>query len=239
MLIKTRGVVIKQTKFSDTGVIVNIYTEELGIQAFFVRGLRSRKSKNSMYQPLTILDLVVSFSEKKTMHTIKEVSVFYSYKTVTENMIKRTILFFIDELLYKSLKEEPQNKKLFDWIVNSLIWLDLTHVNVSNFYLVFMLHLTLFLGFYPKQNPSISYNYFDMQEGKFIQSVPMHQYYVSGNTVKQLSELNNCSIEDSPNLSFNNTSRKVILETLITYYKIHIPNFRDFNSLEILSLILK
>ncbi|RLD69962.1 MAG: DNA repair protein RecO, partial [Bacteroidetes bacterium] len=176
MLLKTRGIVIKQTKFSDSGVIVKIFTDELGIQSFFVRGMRKKKSKSkaALYQPLTLLNLVVSYSENKSLHNIKEVSVDYPYQTITENMLKRTLLFFIDELLHKSLKEESQNKELFSWIHNSLVWLDLAEEGVVNFHLIFMMQLTLFLGFYPKNETVGEQFVFDMQEGRFLNNRPVH-----------------------------------------------------------------
>jgi DNA repair protein RecO (recombination protein O) len=241
MLLKTKGIVIKQTKFSDSGVIVKIFTEERGIQSFFVRGLRGKRSRSkaAMYQPLTLLDLVISYSENKSLHNIKEVTVSHAYQTVTESMIKRTLIFFIDELLHKSLKEETQNKELFDWIHNSLVWLDLADEGTANFHLIFMMQLTVFLGFYPKKKTAETQMVFDMQEGRFLNNRPVHPYYVTGEVVMLLSKIQSASFEDSVNLGLNKTSRKVLLETLITYYKIHIPSFGDFKSLEVLSVVLE
>ncbi|MFK5855971.1 MAG: DNA repair protein RecO [Bacteroidota bacterium] len=241
MLLKTKGIVIKQTKFSDSGVIVKIFTEERGIQSFFVRGLRGKRSKSkaAMYQPLTLLDMVVSYSENKSLHNIKEVTVSHAYQTVTESMIKRALLFFVDELLHKSLKEETQNKKLFDWIHNSLVWLDLADDSVVNFHLVFMMQLTMFLGFYPKNETGAENTVFDMQEGRFSNARPVHPYYVTGETVMLLSQIQGAGFEDSVKLGLNYKNRKVVLETLISYYKIHMPSFGDFKSLEVLSVILE
>ncbi len=240
MLLKTKGIVIKQTKFTDSGIIVKIFTEERGIQSFFVRGLHGKRSKSkaAMYQPLTLLDLVVSFSENKSLHNIKEVTVSHAYQTVTESMIKRTLLFFVDELLHKSLKEETQNKKLFDWIHNSLVWLDLADEGVVNFHLIFMMQLTMFLGFYPKNETEEMHTVFDMQEGRFMALRPVHPYYVTGEVVMLLSKIQGASFEDSAYLGLNNKNRKEVLETLITYYKIHMPTFGDFKSLEVLSIVL-
>jgi len=59
MLLKTKGIVIKQTKFSDSGAIVKIFTEELGVQSFFVKGIAKAKIQNqktAIFQPLTMLE---------------------------------------------------------------------------------------------------------------------------------------------------------------------------------------
>ena len=135
MIVNTRGIVIKQTKFSDSGVIVKIFTEQYGMQSFFVRGLRSRKSKSkaAMFQPLSILDLSINFSDKKSLQTIKDIDLAYSYKSIPDNMIKRSLLFFIVELLYKCLKDEVKNKELFEWINGSLVWLDIASDGMLTF----------------------------------------------------------------------------------------------------------
>lgn len=248
MLLKTKGIVIKQTKFSDSGVIVKIYTEELGIQSYFVRGLRGRKSarstfgsigKAAMYQPLTMLNLVVSYSENKSLHNITEVSLWYPYHSITENMIKRTLLFFINELLHKSLKEETANKELFNWIHKALVWLDLADDGFVNFHLIFMMQLSMFLGFYPKKESNENHSVLDMQEGRFSNILPNHPYYVTGETAKFLFQIRDTKFEDSSKLNLNNKTRKIILETLITYYKIHLPSIGEFKSLEVLSVVLE
>jgi len=241
MLVKTRGIVIKQTKFSDSGIIVNVFTEELGMQAFFVRGINNKKSKSkaAMFQPLTLVDMIVSFAENKTLHSINEVSVSYAYVSITENMIKRTLLFFIDELLYKSLKEEPENRELFNWIRNALIWLDLAKNEFVNFHIVFMMQLTMFLGFYPENNKSENKTIFDMQEGKFCYNAPVHPYYTSNKTTQAFIAVQATNFENITSLSINSTYRKAVLETLTTYYKLHIPAFGDFKSIDVLSVILE
>ncbi len=241
MLLKTKGIVIKQTKFSDSSVIVKIFTEERGVQSFFVRGLRGNRSKSkaAMYQPLTLLDMVVSYSDNKSIHNIREVTVSHAYQTVTESMIKRTLLFFVDELLHKSLREEAENKKLFNWIHNSLVWLDLADEGIANFHLVFMMQLTMFLGFYPKNETGEIHSVFDMQEGRFLSNKPVHPYYVTGEVVMLLSRIQSSGFEDSANLGLNNKNRKIILEALTTYYKIHMPSFGNFKSLEVLSVVLE
>lgn len=240
MLIKTRGIVIRQTKFSDSGVIVNIYTEERGIQSFFVRGLRAKRSKSkvAMFQPLTLLDLEISFSENKSLHNIKEVTVSHAYQTINDSMIKRTLLFFVNELLHKTLREESENKKLFSWIYNSLIWLDLADNGVVNFHLIFMMQLTVFLGFYPKNEIGDKSIVFDLQGGHFLANPPSHPYYVAGDAAMLLSKLHVATFEDSAAIGFTNKNRKVILDYLITYYKIHMPSFSDFKSLDVLSVVL-
>lgn len=241
MLVKTKGIVIKQTKFSDSGVIVKIFTDELGIQSFFVRGLRSKKSKTKavLFQPLTLLDLVINYSEKKSLHHIKEVELWYAFQSISTNMIKRSLLFFIDELLHKCLKEETENKEMFNWIYHALVWLDLEDEGFINFHLVFMIQLSMFLGFYPKNESSSDNIVFDMQEGKYIATVPMHQHYVGGEIADIIRNLQGAKFKDSGMVIGNNSTRKIVLDTLIAYYELHIPAMGEFKSLDVLKVVLE
>ena len=240
MLIKTKGIVISQTKFSDSGIIVRIFTEELGIQAFFVRVPKGKRSKNkaALFQPLTMLDLVVKYSERKTMHHINEAELWYNYSSLNSDMKKRSILFFIDELLHKCLQEESHNKELFMWISNSLKWLDNSVGGYSNFHLVFMLQLTTFMGFFPTLAPNLNNPVFNLQEGEFSSNIPIHPNYISGAIAQEIISLCAINYEESNSLKLTKESRKKILDSLISYYKFHLPALGEFKSIEVLSVIL-
>jgi DNA repair protein RecO (recombination protein O) len=63
MLHKTRGIVFRFTKYGESSIIVTIFTELFGIQTYIVNGIRSKNSKGkiALFQPLTLLDLVVYY----------------------------------------------------------------------------------------------------------------------------------------------------------------------------------
>jgi len=73
MLHKTRGIALHATKFSETSSVVKIYTELFGLQSYLVKGVRKQKAKikPGLFQPLTILDLVVYHKEKYSLQNIK------------------------------------------------------------------------------------------------------------------------------------------------------------------------
>ena len=63
---KTKGIVLRLTKYGETSVIVAIFTELFGIQTYMVNGVRSTKkssSKANLFQPGAILDLIVYHNE--------------------------------------------------------------------------------------------------------------------------------------------------------------------------------
>ena len=73
MLHSTKGIVFHSLKYSETSIIVKIYTELFGIQSYLVKGIRNQKSKikPGLFQSLTLLDLVVYHKERQSLQSLK------------------------------------------------------------------------------------------------------------------------------------------------------------------------
>ena len=61
MLKKTEGVVLSAIRYKESSIIVRIFSRELGLKSYIINGVRTQgaKSKAALYQPMTLLDLVV------------------------------------------------------------------------------------------------------------------------------------------------------------------------------------
>jgi DNA repair protein RecO (recombination protein O) len=47
MLVSTEGIVLRQFPFSDTSIIVKIFTRDYGLVGFIVKGAKSKKKRQS------------------------------------------------------------------------------------------------------------------------------------------------------------------------------------------------
>lgn len=235
----TRGIVLRYYPYSESSIIVKIFTESFGLQSYIVKGLRSKTSKTklSLFQPLTLIEFVAHHKENKSLHHLREPRVEYHFHSIQTDPIKRSILFFLAELLYKSIRIEASDKQLFQWIHNAVTWFDLSDGKQQNYHLVFMFQLSRFLGFYPKYNPADRVLYFDLQEGKFCKEQPHHPQYVSGALVKKLADLCQSNIENSVVIKIDINERRQILDHLIIYYQLHLPGFGEMKSVEVLKTI--
>src|SRR6056297_3707722 len=169
MIQSTRGIVLHSFKYGETGIICNIYTETHGKVAFLVQGARKHKAKlkANLFQPLFLLDLEVYYKEKRQLQKIREARNAHPFQSIPYDFRKRTIALFIAEVLYKSLQEEESNPPLFSYLINQIKMLDLKEEGLANFHLYFLIHLSKYLGFFPQNNYSRSFTFFDMQNGKF------------------------------------------------------------------------
>ncbi len=220
MLFKTTGVVFRLTKYGETSIIVSIFTSQFGLQSYIVNGVRSKSGKGriALFQPLTLLDLVVYHKESASINRIKEVKCLYPYQHISTDVAKTTIALFIEELLNKTVKEEAQASYLCEFIIDSLMHLDKLE-KPENFHLLFMVGLSRHLGFQP-QNLTEVIGGRIMEQGEedgLIKILNSNYYYP---------------------IQLTNTQRRNILEALVRFYSMHVENFGQMKSLSVLREIL-
>lgn len=217
MIYKTRGIVFRFTKFKETSIIVTIFTEQFGLQSYIVNGVRSKSSKNkiALYQPLTLLNLVVYHRERANIERIKEISCLHPYRTLTSDVRKSTLAMFINELLNKTVKEESHAGEIFQFICDSLIALDSLEKGYENFHLIFMLKLSRYLGFG-------AHNINEVIGGKVADD----------ETGKILSELLTADYDSGPRI--NNIQRRNLLGLVLKFYHEHIESLGEIKSLQVL-----
>ena len=240
MLHKTSGIILHTTNYSDTSLIVKIYTEKFGLQSYMISGVRSKKSKTkaSLFQPMALVSLEVSNSEKTTLQRISEINIEYQYTDVPYNIIKSSIAIFLNEVLFRTLKEEHPDEDLFSYIKNSFMILDLKTENCSNFHMYFLVQLSKFLGFYPQGDFSDTTSYFDLSGGIFLMNVPSHNNYLKPELSKSLAELMASNFEHIHNLKMDGVQRKMLLKALILYYQFHISSFGELKSMAVLEQVV-
>jgi DNA repair protein RecO (recombination protein O) len=242
MYITTRGIVFRQIKYSDTSLVVRILTEETGLCSYIIKGARSPKAKikASLFQPLNLLELVVNQKEKDELHHIREARVAYTYQSIHNDIRKSSIILFLNELLYKSIQEESVNPELFQFIYNHLILLDQTSENPANFHLLFTLHLTHYLGFFPQGNYVNERSVFDLVEGHFSQADPLPaENFISGQNCAWFGKLLGTSVEKCFTLSVPSSVRGELLEKILRYYHLHLPLTGEFKSHIVLHDVLQ
>ena len=239
MLQKCKAVVLKTTKYSESSLIVNCYTDVFGKISFIISGIRTRKAKNkiALFQILSLLELTVYYKEKREIQRIKEVHVSLPLVTIAGDVIKSSVSFFLAELMFKALREYESNLELYNFIENSVKTLDLLadKKQISNFHLAFLVQLSKYIGFLPTPNYSQQNSYFDLQKGIFVNSGQVQALTLDNGLSKNLFYL----IKNGYNakLEISRVQRNSLLTNLITYYNLHLETNLKIKSLEILAEI--
>ena len=174
MLTKTQAIVLHSLKYGETRLIVDMFTRSQGRQSFIVSIPKSVKGKikKQLFQPLTLLEIESDLRPKLQLQKLSDVRLASPFSSIPFDPNKLSISLFIAEFLYYALRSEQHNEPLFDYIVNSIQWLDAQTDRFANFHLVFLMRLSRFLGFYPNLEHYQSGDYFDLRESTSTSRFP-------------------------------------------------------------------
>ncbi len=240
MLHKTRGIVLKTTPYGDSSVVVQIFTEKFGIQSYMINGIKKPKAKirMNMLQPLHLTEMVVYHKTNTGIQRISELRPSPIFRTIPYNIVKSTITMFLNEVLYKSIRQQNTDEQLFDFIYSGMCWFDETEPASVNFHLAFLLKLTRFLGFAPSTETKSNQNFFDLQEGAFCSMPPVHPYFLGKADASLFISIFNTPFDKLHELQLSNSSRRGILEKILVFYTLHTASFGDIRSHQVLEDVL-
>ena len=238
---KIQGVVLQSIRYGDTSLIVKVLTRNYGLRSYMVKGAFNRGSSQraALFQNLHFIQYIeVGRPNKGSLRYMKDVQLSLVYQSIPLVMNKSAILMYVSELLTKTLTEEAPNTNLFDFVHQSMQWLDLVEEGYANFPLYFTLELTRLLGFYPKTNHQQEWC-FDMMEGSFAHDYPLHPYYLDASDADLLTSLLDLGIDEVCKLSMSTQQRRAMLNGLITFMRLHAPVMNEFHSHEVLQTVLQ
>ncbi len=233
---KARGVVLSTVKYGDSGVVVQMLTDRYGRQSYLVQGVRSSRGKGSkmaLLQPLFILAFEGLESPHSDLHKMREVQNDVVFKSLPYDIRKSTIALFMAEVLYRLVGESEANEPLFDFVYHSVCALDELEEGVANFHLWFLANLSRYLGYFPG-NEHQKGCWFDMREGLYTRTMPLHDHTMSAAEAELLRDLTETDLECLGEIPLNREQRVAMLSRLVEYYSIHLEAIRSVRSIEIL-----
>ena len=236
MLQKTKGIVLHTLKYNDTSIIVDMYTELSGRASFLVAVPRSRKAavKSVLFQPLSFIEFEADYRPNATLYRVKEAKSFYPFSSIPYDPYKSSMALFLSEFLYRAVREEAENRPLFAYLQHSIIWLDECGDGFANFHLVFLLRLLHYLGIYPNVESYVAGSCFDMLNGVFVDRIPMHRHYLNRQESVVFARLLKISFENMSLYSFSRQDRVSVINRILEYYRLHLPDFPEIKSLSVM-----
>lgn len=240
MLHKTRGIVFKVTDYSESSVVVQIFTEKFGLQSYMINGIKRPKSKiklNSL-QPLHLLDMIVYHKTSGNIQRVSELRHQPVFQSIPYDIVKSSITMFLNEVLYKSLRQHEPDEVLFEFLFHAIEILDSLSSGLANFHLYFLLRLTRFLGFYPDNTFARPTAWFDLKDGNYAKVQPPHLLIIEPPYTALWITILNSNFDNLDKLHISGTERKLLLDKIVTYYQLHIEGFGEVRSVSVLEEVL-
>lgn len=236
MLSNTRGIVLHAISYNDNYSIVTVYTEVFGRVSYLVPRNQGKKSavRKALFMPFAVLDMTVEHLPKRDLHRVKEYRFCFPQADIFGNPVKSSLALFLSEVLSHLLRNTEADTSLFHYIYKAIGFLETTEKGIANFHIVFLLHLLYYLGIYPDTRLRKDAAFFDLLNGEFTSTCPVHTHYLSGDESHIFSKLLRISFGNMSLYRFSRHDRARIIQRIFEYYRLHLPDFPEIKSLSIL-----
>jgi len=239
MLTKTQAIVLHAIKYGETRLIVDMFTKTFGRQAFIVSIPKTPKGKvkKQFFQPLTILEIETDLRPRQQLQKLHDVRLAAPFASIPFEPDKLAISLFVAEFLYYALRSEQQNELLYDYLEYSILWLDGQQARYANFHLVFLLRLTRFLGFYPNLDDYMDGDCFDLRESEFMPVPPVHRDFLHPEEAQKVQLMMRMDFPTMHLFRMSHQERNRLLDVTLKYYRLHLPDFPEMKSIEVLQAL--
>ena len=101
-------------------------------------------------------------------------------------------------------------------------------------YLVFLMRLSRFLGFYPNLDHYQAGDYFDLRESVFLPVPPVHRDFLHPQEAEKIQLMMRMDFPTMHLFRMSHQERNRLLEVSLIYYRLHIPDFPELKSVSVL-----
>ena len=236
MLQTVNVIVIRAFMFSDTKMMIDALSREEGrLSCVCTVGKSARgRSRRQIFRPLSMLELTLERKAVGRLATVKDAHIATPFTSIPFDPYKLTISMFLAEFLGNATKSEQSSPYLYDYIRDSILWLDGAGTGFPNFHLVFMMRLSKFIGFFPNVESFSEGSLFDMHGGCFVSHAPQQPGYLDAAETAKMHLLMRMNYSTMHLFRMSHTERNRCLDVILEYYSLHVPDFKEMKSLAVL-----
>ncbi|MFN3530741.1 MAG: DNA repair protein RecO [Bacteroidia bacterium] len=221
MLNSLRAIVLRTTPYSDSSVVVRMFTDTLGMQSYVINGVRKPKARitSAMLQPLNLLSLEAYYKPSGGLQRVGELHVFPMHERLQSEPLHAMAAGLVAECFNRAIREEEAQEPLFHWFQQEIILLDQSE-NAGLAALALLTRLTSWLGFQPDASGYQPLSWLNLSEGIFEMRRDERSVYASPETARFCWVLLN---RDAWNEG--DTPAAPYLDDLMRMYQLHLPGF--------------
>ncbi|HMC97552.1 MAG TPA: DNA repair protein RecO C-terminal domain-containing protein, partial [Flavobacteriales bacterium] len=209
-------------------VVLKAWTEQFGKRSYMVRTGGRSGVPIAALQPLNRLELVVDERPDRDLQVVRELRIERPYMRVPFDAVRGALALFVQEVLYKVLREESPDAAMHVFVEEVLETMDTTN-DVRHFPLVFLLQLSGHLGFFPETS-SDGHAYFDLGEGHFVADAHPHSTLLGPPLSHAFITLLDARLEDMHLLDIPAPQRRELLDHILLYFRLHLDGLGELRS---------
>ena len=231
-----QGVVLGTIKYSDKHNIVHIYTDRHGRMAFAVPlgSTRGARLRSALLMPLSVVEFEARLLPGRELATLRDLRLLQPLASLHASPEKSAVAMFMGEVLAHAIQEQEQNVPLFQFLKHSVLTLEGLMRGVANFHICFLYRLGEHLGIQPDIGTYQPGAWFDMAGGVFTMhpaGAPHLMRPDEAAVIRLIARMNYANLHL---FRFNREQRNQVLDTILTYFRLHNSTLGTLRSPEVL-----
>ena len=238
MLTPIHCIALHTVRYNDRNNIVAVYSLENGRMSLLVSAGSSKEARRrrAMMMPMSVIECVADIRQGRDIVSISDVRPSKVFPMIHSNPYKMAVAMFMAEFLGVVLRECQSDSLLFRYVYEAIGELDFAdNRGTANFLIVFLYRLTRFLGIEPDTGTYERGAVFDMADGIFRRSMPLHSHYLGSEESSSLMALSKMSWKNMSRVRFNRAGRQRAISVALEYYSLHFASLSGLNSPAVLS----
>lgn len=229
-------IALRTIKYNDKHSILSVYTLEMGSVSFLISAAGGREAmrRRAMFMPLNVLECIADIKPGRELHTMREPRVLMPLHGVHTHPVKNGLAMFIAEVLGTVLRECQQDEAMYRFLADAIAHLDGADRGVANFHLCFLYRLGRFLGIEPDVSTYRNGMVFDLLDGRFRASAPLHGQFLGIEEAHAVMMLARMTYENLWCFKLTREQRNELLDNIIKYYIIHYGSLAQLQSIDVL-----
>ena len=234
---KMQFIALRTVRHNDRHSILSAYSAECGRVAFAISagGGKEAVRRRALFMPLSIVECVADVKPGRDICVVSEPRSVVSLMGLRSNPIKGSIAMFLAEVLGVVLRDGPPDVMLYRYISGSIEALDaLPADRVANFHICFLWGLGRFIGIEPDTSEYCEGMVFDMQDGRFRRSAPLHPNYLDSSRSSAVAAVSRMTYINMHLFKMSRAERNELLNGVLKYYSMHYAGLQSLRSLDVL-----
>ena len=223
-----KAIFLHRIPYSESSLIVTLYTFNNGLQKMLFQG---GKKKSAVLFPLAIGEITYYSRPESTLGKLTAFETSFPLQSITSNPFKSIIVFFLAEIIQNCLRTDEKETNIFRFLEDVILSLESSD-DIANFPVQFLIDFAEQLGIQPHIEIENG-RYFNLNEGLIGNFSNTGDVLVQGPIVEALQQQ-----LTTGEIHLNSALRKELLSIMLQYYQMHIPQFKDLKTLEIVREIL-
>ncbi|MCM1347798.1 MAG: DNA repair protein RecO C-terminal domain-containing protein [Firmicutes bacterium] len=196
---------------------------------------KSASRLRALLMPLSVVECEADISPDREVHSMRSVHADAALHSIYSHPVKSAVAMFLAETLSGVLREGPPEPALWHFIASSIGRLnELPPARVANFHVCFLFGLSRCLGIAPDVAEYGPGRVFDLRDGRFRLSAPLHTNFVTGEEATAVWTLSRLTYRNMHLWHLTRNQRARLIDTELDYISMHYAPLPAIRSLDVL-----